>query len=256
MPMTKERRQAIRTLRGWAISVLQEAGAIRECEEHGWAQDRADRTLANTPSTSQGRIHRAASPLAKPSRKFAKSSIRSATPAQNVRQSRGFMSEILFPRAAQRVLKLLLLAFPPGVLDLDPLLDRGPFGIQGRGAFFVLTLRRVQCCLRFRDQLVALRLLLFPRRFFLAALGILPSLLALEIGCGLFRVLLADFCGLLPFRLRSALLLAPAGLVSRSGRSACSAKRPVDPPGRLRTMPGFDIVAATTSGSSVSLAAP
>jgi len=27
---------------GWAISVLQDAGAIRECEEHGWMQDRAD----------------------------------------------------------------------------------------------------------------------------------------------------------------------------------------------------------------------
>jgi hypothetical protein len=39
---TKERRPAIRTLRGWAISVLNEAGAIRECEEQGWAQDRAD----------------------------------------------------------------------------------------------------------------------------------------------------------------------------------------------------------------------
>ena len=42
MLMTKEPRPAIRTLRGWAISVLQEAGAIRECEEHGWMQDRAD----------------------------------------------------------------------------------------------------------------------------------------------------------------------------------------------------------------------
>ena len=42
MLMTKERRPAIRTLRGWAIAVLQEAGAIRECEEHGWMQDRAD----------------------------------------------------------------------------------------------------------------------------------------------------------------------------------------------------------------------
>ena len=42
MLMTKETRSAIRTLRGWAISVLNEAGAIRECEEHGWAQDRAD----------------------------------------------------------------------------------------------------------------------------------------------------------------------------------------------------------------------
>ncbi|MCA1398415.1 MULTISPECIES: hypothetical protein [unclassified Bradyrhizobium] len=42
MLRTKERRPAIRTLRGWAISVLQEAGAIHECEEHGWAKDRAD----------------------------------------------------------------------------------------------------------------------------------------------------------------------------------------------------------------------
>jgi hypothetical protein len=33
---------AIRKLRGWAISVLLDAGAIRECEEHGWMQDRAD----------------------------------------------------------------------------------------------------------------------------------------------------------------------------------------------------------------------
>jgi hypothetical protein len=42
MLMTKERPRAIRTLRGWAIDVLQEAGAIHECEEHGWMQDRAD----------------------------------------------------------------------------------------------------------------------------------------------------------------------------------------------------------------------
>ena len=42
MLMTRERRPATRTLRGWAIQVLQEAGAIRECEEHGWMQDRAD----------------------------------------------------------------------------------------------------------------------------------------------------------------------------------------------------------------------
>lgn len=42
MLMFTERRPAIRTLRGWAISVLSEAGAIRECEEHGWMRDRAD----------------------------------------------------------------------------------------------------------------------------------------------------------------------------------------------------------------------
>ena len=42
MLMTRERRPAIRTLRGWAINVLQEAGAICECEAHGWARERAD----------------------------------------------------------------------------------------------------------------------------------------------------------------------------------------------------------------------
>ncbi|MFB6417756.1 hypothetical protein [Bradyrhizobium tunisiense] len=42
MLMISERRPTKRTLRGWAIHVLQEAGAIRECEEHGWMQDRAD----------------------------------------------------------------------------------------------------------------------------------------------------------------------------------------------------------------------
>lgn len=42
MLMTKHRRPEIRTLRGWALAVMQEAGAIHECEEHGWAQDRAD----------------------------------------------------------------------------------------------------------------------------------------------------------------------------------------------------------------------
>jgi hypothetical protein len=42
MLMRKERRPAIRTLEGWARSVLLDVGAIRECEEHGWMKDRAD----------------------------------------------------------------------------------------------------------------------------------------------------------------------------------------------------------------------
>jgi len=42
MLMTRKRRPAIRTLRGWAINLLNEAGAISECEDHGWMQDRAD----------------------------------------------------------------------------------------------------------------------------------------------------------------------------------------------------------------------
>jgi hypothetical protein len=60
MLMTTERRPAIRTLRGCAIHVLQEAGAIRECDEHGWMQDRADshareRAFEIAPSKPAGR---------------------------------------------------------------------------------------------------------------------------------------------------------------------------------------------------------
>jgi hypothetical protein len=42
MLITKERRPTIRSLSGWAISVLRETNAIRECEEHGWMRDRSD----------------------------------------------------------------------------------------------------------------------------------------------------------------------------------------------------------------------
>jgi hypothetical protein len=42
MLITRERRPLIRTLHGSAISVLLDAGAIRECDERGWMQDRAD----------------------------------------------------------------------------------------------------------------------------------------------------------------------------------------------------------------------
>jgi hypothetical protein len=40
--MLMKRRATIRTLQGWAIYVLLEAGAIREFEEHGWMIERAD----------------------------------------------------------------------------------------------------------------------------------------------------------------------------------------------------------------------
>src|ERR1035437_6589358 len=51
MLMTKDRRPAFRTIDGWARSVLLEAGAIRECEEHGWMKDRAD------PHARQRAVH-------------------------------------------------------------------------------------------------------------------------------------------------------------------------------------------------------
>jgi hypothetical protein len=42
LAMQSPQARTTRTLRGWAISVLDEVGAIRECEEHCWIQDRAD----------------------------------------------------------------------------------------------------------------------------------------------------------------------------------------------------------------------
>jgi hypothetical protein len=42
MLMMKERRPPFRTIDGWARCVLLEAGAILECEEHGWMRDRSD----------------------------------------------------------------------------------------------------------------------------------------------------------------------------------------------------------------------
>ena len=44
MQISSERSRAIWTPRGWAISVLQETGAIRECEDHGWMKSAPIRT--------------------------------------------------------------------------------------------------------------------------------------------------------------------------------------------------------------------
>lgn len=41
-PSVKIHRLEVMSPRGWAISILREAGAIRECEEHGWMHDCAD----------------------------------------------------------------------------------------------------------------------------------------------------------------------------------------------------------------------
>jgi hypothetical protein len=42
MLLTKTRKGGVLTPRRWAISLLQETGAIRECEDHGWMKDRSD----------------------------------------------------------------------------------------------------------------------------------------------------------------------------------------------------------------------
>lgn len=40
--LVRQRRPVVRSLRGWAISVLLESVAIGECEEHGWMKDHGD----------------------------------------------------------------------------------------------------------------------------------------------------------------------------------------------------------------------
>ncbi len=42
MPPANPRRQASQNLERWAISILRDAGAISECEEHGWMRERGD----------------------------------------------------------------------------------------------------------------------------------------------------------------------------------------------------------------------
>lgn len=83
MLMTKQRRPPIRTLRGWAINVLNEAGAIRECDEHGWMQDRANPHDESGPSTSPVEIRQQTYPVKKRRPRFATCWIRLVTPAQN-----------------------------------------------------------------------------------------------------------------------------------------------------------------------------
>ena len=164
--------------------------------------------------------------------------------------------DVLVTSAAQRGRQPLPFFLPPLVFGLDPFLDRGLFGVEGLRPLFVLPLRRVQRRLRFRDQLRALGSLLLPLRLFLTTLGVPPLLLALELGGGLACIFVANLAVACLFGSGRWLLFRPPASSFRSGRSACSAKRPFDPAGRLSTTPGFDMVAATTSGSSVSLAAP
>jgi hypothetical protein len=40
--LTRERRPDFKQVDRWAIGILQEAGAIHECDQHGWAKDRTD----------------------------------------------------------------------------------------------------------------------------------------------------------------------------------------------------------------------
>jgi hypothetical protein len=93
---TREKRPASRTLRGWAIAVLQEAGAIKECEEHGWMQDRAD-PHASQRAFDNARVERP--PGFRRKRQRSQSPrcwIRLATGAPNARRPRRRARDVFF----------------------------------------------------------------------------------------------------------------------------------------------------------------
>jgi hypothetical protein len=114
-------------------------------------------------------------------------------------------------------------------------LSRSRRSASGLPSILRAPLRGIQRGLRLRDQLLPPGSLLLPRRFFLAALGISTLLLALELRSGLRESSALILGAARRFGSRRRLFgLAPSS--SRSGRSGCSAKRPLDPAGRLKSL--------------------
>lgn len=159
------------------------------------------------------------------------------------------------PRAAQSSRKLLLLLLPTSLLILGPFFNSRAFGLNGSCPRIMITLSHIECHLGLGDRLFASCALPGLGDLLRPAVGFAALLLPLEIQGCLPSGFIADFRRRPLFRFRLALYGTTFGFVA-GGRSECSAKRPLDPAGRLRMTPGFDIVAATTSGSSVSLATP
>ena len=83
MLMTKDRRPTIRTMRGWAIYVLQEAGAIRDARSTAGCRTAPIRMRGSEPSISPVKTRQQASPLTQQWPRFATCWTRSATPARN-----------------------------------------------------------------------------------------------------------------------------------------------------------------------------
>lgn len=84
MLATKKPRSSIRMLDRWAISILMEAGAIQECEEHGWKTDRAD-PHARQRAFESARLVRLAYRRTQPPERLQKHWIRSVTSVRSAR---------------------------------------------------------------------------------------------------------------------------------------------------------------------------
>jgi hypothetical protein len=166
----------------------------------------------------------------------------------------------LVPRAPQRGFQSLFFVIPTGFLGLRFFLEGFHLRLDGRGPLRMVPLGLIQ------------------RRLGLVE-GLLPAFTVLLIG-GLFPRLLTLAALLLPFEGETSLPLRrlldrPEGRLLRltdfrlaggfcrsfavaqiGGQVGMLAKDPSDPTERLRTTPGFAMVAAMTSESSLSFAAP
>jgi hypothetical protein len=96
MLMTRAKRPATRTLRGWAISVLQEAGAIKEWSTAGCRTGRI-RSPANALWTSRERNDRPEFRRRRRPSPSPKCSTRSATAAPNARRPERRARGVIFP---------------------------------------------------------------------------------------------------------------------------------------------------------------
>jgi hypothetical protein len=165
----------------------------------------------------------------------------------------------LAPGAPQCGFQPLFLLVPAGIFGLRSLLKSLHLGLDGAGSLCMLALSLAQRRLRLVDGLLPAFTTLLPERLFPRPFALAVFLLAFIRESGLaLRRLVAGARGrglrLAAFRLASGFDL-PASPRS-VGSSACSLKDTSDPTGRLRTTPGRFMVAAMTSGSWLSFAAP
>ena len=160
-------------------------------------------------------------------------------------------------RARRAFIEPLLLLLPAGLFGLRPLFESLRLLSKGAGPLYVFSLGLVQRRLRLVDRLLPACALLLPGRllpgFFALATPTLPFVRL----CGLPLRRLVRLGRSFP-RLGRGLRAAffRPSWPRFFGSSAFSPKGPSDPTGRLRTTPGFAMVAAMTSGSWLSIAAP
>ena len=153
----------------------------------------------------------------------------------------------------------ILLLFPAGIFGLRSLLDSVRLGLDGSGSVRMLPFGLVQRRLRLVDGLLPVFALFLPGGLFPRPLAIAALLLPFVGDSGLLLRRLVGRPGGCLLRFAAGRLALDGRAMARPrfvGSSACSLKGPFEPTGRLSTTPGFAEVAATTSGSSLCLAAP